>query len=175
MGGLGIAGYAVSWVLYAGALDQQQAYADALNANDMPEIATATELTALRDVDQAEEPPIVAAALGGALTAASVPLWLPKDKGIPWWGWTAGASGLVIAATGGALAASEGGCDVDRYGRCTRPTQATHLGAMLMLQAVPLLAVPIVQGIRSLTGEQLEVSIGARGASGAMLRIEGRL
>jgi hypothetical protein len=46
---------------------------------------------------------------------------------------------------------------------------------MLMLQAVPLLTVPIVQGIRSLTDEPLEVSVGARGSKGAMLTIEGKL
>jgi len=175
LGGLGLASYATGWVLYAGALDQQQTYADALNANAMPKNPTTDELTALRDVDQADGPPIVAAAIGGALSAASVPLWLPKSEGIPWWGWTAGAGGLVMAATGGALALGEGSCDLDRFGRCTQPAQATHLGAMLMLQAVPLLAVPIVQGIRSLTSEQLDVTISTRGTHGAMLRIEGRL
>ncbi|HMI93172.1 MAG TPA: PEGA domain-containing protein [Polyangiales bacterium] len=175
LGGLAVASYATGWVLYAGALDQQQAYADALNANAMPEIATTDELTALGDVDQADDPPIIAGAIGGALSAASVPLWLPKSEGIPWWGWTAGASGLVVAATGGALALGEGGCELDRFGRCTEPAQATHLGAMLMLQAVPLLAVPLVQGIRSLTSERLDVTVSARGTNGALLRIEGRL
>jgi hypothetical protein len=175
LGGLGVVGYATGWVLYTGALDQQQTYADALNANPMPEIAITAELTALRDIDQAEEPPIIAAAIGGALGTASLPFWLPQSEGVPWWGWTAGGAGLAVAATGGILTMGEGDCELDRFGRCTQPPQATHLGAMLMLQALPLLAVPIVQGIRSLTGEQFEVSVGARGTRGAMLRIEGTL
>jgi hypothetical protein len=175
LAGLGVASYATGWILYGSALDDQQTYADALNANPMPDSPTTTELTALRDADQAEEPPIVAGAIGGVLGTASIPLWLPENRGIPWWGWTIGATGLALAGTGAALSVGEASCQLDRFERCTEPTQATHLGAVLMLQAAPLLAVPIVQGIRSLTGERLDVSIGSRGTRGVMLRIEGKL
>jgi hypothetical protein len=172
LGGVGVASYITAWVLYAHSLDRQQSYADALNANATPDQPTTTELTAARDADSADGPPLVGGAVGAVLTSGSVPLWLPASNGIPWWGWLSGGVGLAIAATGAALGVDEASCQVDRYDRCTEPSQATHLGPMLMLQAAPLLTVPVVQGIRALTGTGVALQV----APGhAFLRIEGRL
>lgn len=173
LGGIGVASFVAGWVLYTDALGRQQTYADALNGNATPDTATTAELTALRDVESADSPPLIGGAVGAALVAGSTPLWLPASKGIAWWGWLSGGVGLVVAATGAALSVDEASCDIDRFGRCTEQAQATHLGAMLMLQAAPLLAVPVVQGIRALTGTtgiKLEL-----GPQRALLRIEGRL
>ena len=173
LGGIGLVGHATSWALYARELGEQNDYTAALNAPPPPEDdPNGTALTALGEVEYQESAPVVIGALSSMTSTIALPLWLPRSKGIPWWGWTVGATGLVLGTVGTALAVGEGSCQLDHFDRCTEPAQATHLGAMLMLQAVPLLAVPVVQGIRSLTGTELRVAVGSQGA---MLRIKGQL
>jgi hypothetical protein len=139
----------------------------------MPAMQTSAELTALRDIDGAGEPPVILGITGAALSTTALPLWLPKSDGITWWGWASGGAGLALAVTGAVLHANASGCLLDRYQRCTEPALATDLGPMLLLQAAPLLAVPIVQGVRTLTEDRASVSV-QLGEQSAAIHLEGQ-
>lgn len=172
-GGLGLVAHAASWVTYGALLDKQGAYTDALNANLVPAMETAAELTALRDLDSADDPPIVLGVTGAVLSTAALPMWLPQTQGIPWWGWASGGAGVALAVTGAVLHANASSCEIDRYQRCTEPALATDLGPMLLLQAVPLIAVPIVQGVRSVTEDRASLSV-QLGRQSAAIHLEGQ-
>jgi len=173
VGGLGLVAHAASWITYVGLLDAQSAYTGALNDNRMPSMKTAAEVTALRDINSADDPPVILGVTGAVLSTAALPMWLPKSEGIPWWGWASGGAGLALAVTGAVLHANATSCDLDRYQRCTEPSLATDLGPMLLLQAAPLIAVPIVQGIRSLTEDRASVSL-QLGSESAAIQLEGQ-
>ena len=172
-GGLGLLAHAASWITYGALLDEQAVYTDALAQNGMPATQTSAELTALRDIDSADDAPVILGITGAALSTTALPLWLPKTEGIPWWGWASGGAGLALAVTGAVLHANASSCVLDRYQRCTEPALATDLGPMLLFQAAPLLAVPIVQGVRTLTGDRASVSV-QLGDQSAALHIEGQ-
>jgi hypothetical protein len=86
----------------------------------------------------------------------------------------AGGAGVALAGVGAVMIVSAAGCDADRYGRCTSPALATDVGPLLVLQALPLLALPVVQGVRAATDGGADVALEV-GAGRAMLRVEGRL
>lgn len=173
VGGLGLVAHAASWITYVQLSDAQSNYTAALNANLMPGEPTGDEQTALRDIDSIDEPPIMFGVAGAALSTVALPMWLPQSEGIEWWGWASGGAGLALAVTGAVLHANASGCALDRYQRCTEPALATDLGPMLLLQAVPLLAVPIVQGIRGLTEDRASMSL-RLGDQSAALHLEGQ-
>lgn len=88
---------------------------------------------------------IALGAAGGALLSASVPLWLPPERDVPWWSWTLGAIGLAgLASSAAAFTtsfatlpynSSECHClDVNYY----TPYGAVVLGASAALVAIPL-------------------------------------
>jgi hypothetical protein len=143
-------------------------------ANAMPTISSSEELTALRDVESAEAPPLVANGIGAVLSVGALPLWLPKSDGVPWWGYVAGAAGAGLAIGGIAMTASESACTLDRYMTCTEPSEATHLGPMLLLQSAGFIAVPIVQAVRALTDDKVSARVGIT-RHGAALQLEGRM
>jgi hypothetical protein len=172
-GGLGLVAHVASWVTYASLLDKQRVYTQALNDNTMPREPTTEEATARRDIDSAEEPPVILGITGAVLSTAALPLWLPETDGIAWWGWASGGAGLALAVTGAVLQANASSCEIDRYRRCTEPSLATDLGPMLLLQAAPLIAVPIVQGVRSVTEDRASVGL-QLGQHGASIRLEGQ-
>jgi hypothetical protein len=177
-GGAGLAAHVAGWVLYGRLAATQSDYADALNANPDPMTRTTAELNALRDIDGLDTAPPIVLGIGAALSAASVPLWLPDAEGMPWWSWTSGGVGVALAAAGTVLTVSAAGCDVDRYDRCTDPALATGIGPLLLMQSVPLLVVPVVQALRAGGGEQGDES--ARfslqlGPAAAAVHVEGSL
>jgi hypothetical protein len=172
VGGVGLVAHVASWITYASLLDKQSVYSDALHANTTSD-PTGEELTTLRDVRSAGDPPVILGITGAVLSTAALPLWLPESKGITWWGWASGGAGLALAITGAVLHANASSCVVDDYTRCTEPALATNLGPMLLFQAAPLVAVPIVQGIRSLTEDRASVSL-QLGSDRAALQLEGQ-
>jgi hypothetical protein len=152
---LGVAGVvtqAVGWGFYGSLVGLQNDYADAVAANPNPDMATTAELTALRDLDGADDAPPWLLAGGALATTASLPLWLPETDGIPWWGWASGGAGLGMATAGAVLTLQAGDCETDRFDRCTDAPLATDLGPLLLLQSASFLAVPAVIGIRALLG-----------------------
>lgn len=173
LGGLGLAAHAASWISYAGLLDAQSAYVAALHANAMPALRTGAELTALRDIDAADDAPVIWGITGAALSTVALPMWLPETDGIAWWGWASGGVGLALAITGAVVQANASSCVLDRYQRCAETALATDLGTMLLLQSAPFLAVPVVQGIRSLTEDRASVSV-QLGSDRAAIQLEGQ-
>jgi hypothetical protein len=173
IGGVGLATQIAGWVLYARLLGEQGTYADALNANLDPDMSTTDELNALRDIDAADDAPLIALGAGAVLTSASVPMWLPEADGMPWWAWTSAGVGVALAATGAALTVAASDCEADRYDRCTDPALATDVGPLLLLQSAPFLAVPMTQLVREWLDDDAKASI-ALTSERATLQIEGR-
>ncbi len=162
VGGLGLAGSAVGWGLYAHLLGLQSDYARTVNRGE-------DYFEALRDIDTAEPGPRIALGAGSVALAAALPLVLPDERGVPLWAWLTGGAGLAVAATGTALSVTEASCEIDGgAGRCTDPMLAAHLGQMLLLQSLPLLSVPVTYGVRELVRDQngsLSLSLGPRRAA----------
>ncbi len=108
------------------------------------------------------------AAVGSALTTASLPLLLPEDPGVPAWAWGVGGAGLALAgwwalqplATGELFGFDEDAC-VDRANDpalnpgargCSAREPVWTLSGALVLHAAPLVAVPLTYLVRSWLG-----------------------
>ena len=174
LGGIGLATQLTGWVLYAGLLSAQDDYAAALQANGNPTMRTTAELTALRDLRAADTPPKIGVGVGALVGTVALPFWLPEADGMPVWGWASLGVGVGFAAAGTAFTAAGVECEKDRYGRCTDAPLSTDLGPLLLMQAVPFLAVPVVLGIRDLTGSDAHVELRV-GPDSALLRVAGEL
>jgi hypothetical protein len=93
---------------------------------------------------------------GSALFAATAPLWLPEHRGVPWWAWSAGAAGVVIAGAGAATWLGDGGresvaCPTGDL-ECFRYHSSVPLAPLLVSQGVALLALPGTYAVRELLG-----------------------
>ena len=108
------------------------------------------------------------------VSSIGIPFWLPETDGMPVWGWASLGVGVGFAAAGTAFTVAGSGCETDRYGRCTDALASTDLGPLLLMQAVPFLAVPVVLGIRELTGSDAQVELRV-GPDSALLRVAGEL
>jgi hypothetical protein len=148
LAGAGLAANVVGWGLQLRLQSLQSDYVQAVRAR------SPDRFEAFREVDSFDLPPKVTLGAGVALWTASLPLWLPTHQGIPWWAWLSGGAGLITAGIGTKLTLDAGSCVVDDFGRCTDPALATGLGIQLLLQSVPLLAVPVVYGLRTLLGRR---------------------
>ncbi|MCG8557159.1 MAG: PEGA domain-containing protein [Proteobacteria bacterium] len=104
--------------------------------------------TQLKALAASEHTPRLVTASAAALLTGSLPFWLPERADQAWWSWLSGAAGLGVGVAGALLAIQESRCGADPAGRCRRAELNTHLGSQLLLQAVPLLAVPVVYAAR---------------------------
>ena len=113
------------------------------------------------------------AAFGGAATSAAMPLLLPDQQRVPWWGWTAGVLGLGL--TGYAIyegvtmtscpepfIANEGAASA-----CVERGQEAGRLSLALAGVAPLLTIPLVYLIRPL---RVEPAVSVRG-SGAVVQI----
>lgn len=146
LSGLGLVTSAVGWGLQMQLGSKQTTYAEAVNAQ------TPERFQAYREVENFARKPQITLGLGAAMLTAGMPLWLPENPRVPWWAWTGGGVGAVVAGIGIKLAVDTPGCLKDEFGRCTDHALATRIGTQLMLQSVPLLALPVVYGVRALLG-----------------------
>ena len=106
---------------------------------------------------------IVSTASGSALFAAGAPLWLPRRRDVPWWGWSAGAVGVAAVGVGIPLWASHlsrepAPCPAENEPPCERPRSTVPLGPMLVSQGASLMAIPLTFLIRGWTGPDVEAS-----------------
>ncbi len=166
--GVGLAASLAAWGLLARHSALQTDYTVA------HDVRSPDRFEAYRQVSDFDAVPSIALGAGSVLLSASLPLWLPEHAGVPWWAWGSGAVGTLGAAVGLKLAIDAGECTVDEFGRCTSPVLATRVGTLLLLQAVPFLALPVTYGVRALTGGEVEAKV-AIGQGGAQLTFEGRL
>ena len=154
--GLGLSADIAGWALYANLLSLQLDHGTALRER------SAGRFDAYRAAEAAELAPKLTLGTGAAVLSASAPLWLPEQRGIPWWAWTAGRAGAVAVAFGVKLAIDASDCLRDELGRCVQPELATQLGTQLLLQAVPFLTIPIVYAVRSWMGAEVNAQLSLR-------------
>jgi hypothetical protein len=162
--GLGLTADIAGWALYANLLSLQLDHGTALREQ------SAGRFDVYRAAEAAELAPKLVLGAGAAVLGASAPLWLPEQRGIPWWAWTAGGAGAVAVAFGVKLALDAGDCLRDELGRCVQPELATQLGTQLLLQAIPFLTIPLVYAVRSWTGARASAQISLR-ASDTEIRL----
>jgi hypothetical protein len=148
LAGVGAAAHVTGWVLYGHQLALESDYRRVRGLSDASEARRRLER-----IDDFELAPPLVAGIGAALATASLPLLLPESPpgAPPTWAWLAGGGGLALAAAGTVLLVRGAGCDdFDRLRRCDDVVTTTHLGAMVITTAVPLLGVPVVYWLRSL-------------------------
>jgi hypothetical protein len=116
---------------------------------------------------------LVGAIAGNALATGAELVGLPRRRGVPWWAWLAG--GLGVAALGAAVAvAPEHACNLEsRLRACTQWSEDPLLQPLLVIQSIPLLAVPLTYAISSALGDGNAASVQTDGHA-AMLVVSGR-
>ncbi len=158
LAGGGVLGLGAAWVLEA----QLFTYADQLRIAQPSDV---DYLDRQERVSSARAPVLASGIAGGALLGASLPLILPSEDGVPWWGWVAGGVGAGTAALGVVYLAGEQEC-LDEG--CAQREPNDVLGALVLSHAAPLLAVPVVYLVRGASesdGATASVSLGPGGGS----------
>jgi hypothetical protein len=138
--GLGVAGHATSWVLWAELRKRERELAG-LAPGQAGFLDQQDRFDALRW-------PTGALGVGsGLLTAAAIPLVLPErsEDRVPFWSLGLGLAGLVGTSAGVMLLSGPRGC-VDAA--CTRRSATPALGAVLLGHGLPLLSVPLTHLLR---------------------------
>ena len=127
LGAVGVAGLGTGWIL-------QQQYSSA-------------------NGEQSRGWHWLAGGIGAASLSSALPFLLPAEPGVPWWAWVSGAVGLGLGVYGTYGALLGGGC-AERYtdGSCQTDETNTGLGDMMILSAIPLIAVPITYLLRPVFG-----------------------
>jgi hypothetical protein len=150
LAGAGTVIHIVGWVLYAHHLGLESDYRKVRNLDDPSEAQRR-----MARIDDFELVPPLVASGGALLGTAALPLLLPPSdrRGVPGWSLGVGLGGLALAGAGAGLLVRRSGCDdFDRLARCDDVVTTTHLGALLVGAAVPLLSVPVIHFIRSRGG-----------------------
>jgi len=148
---VGIAGFTVSWSNYAERYSlRSRQYDGAVSYATRDKFNTAGKWL------------MAGGALGaGTLVAAEAAL-LPKADGVPAAAWLIGGLGAAVGGVGLGFTVSKRGADCipGTLKPCAALTSDSLLGPLLMLQAVPLLAVPAVYTVRSwLRPRRVELSV----------------
>jgi hypothetical protein len=144
LGATGVASYLTAWVLYAHQLGLEADYRKVRGLQDTSEAQRRRARIASFEL----VPPLVGGA-GAAATTVALAWLLPPSRKVPPWSLGVGIGGLVLTGGGIALLIRGSSCtDFDRLARCDDVVSTSHLGALLLETAVPLLSVPIVHFIR---------------------------
>jgi hypothetical protein len=116
---------------------------------------------------------LVGAITGSTLATSGELFGLPRRRGVPWWAWLAGGAG--VAAVGAAVAlAPEHDCTLESQLRaCTKWTEDPIFQPLLVIQSIPLLAVPLTYAISSALGESSSAAVHADGRA-AVLIVSGK-
>ena len=114
--------------------------------------------------------------MASSVTSATIglPMLLGHNEGAPVWSLGVGALGIASAVAGVVLLVRRGQCVPGPDGRCGELALATPLGELFLLQAVPLLAIPVTHWVRSLNRDESSVSVDL-GRSHLLLRYTGQL
>lgn len=147
LGGVGAAAHVTGWILFAYQLGLEGDYRKVRELDDPSEARRR-----MARIDSFELAPPLVAGAGALLGTAALPLLLPAgdDSEVPAWSLGVGIGGLALAGVGAGLLIRGSGCDdFDRLARCDDVVTTTHLGALLISAAVPLLGVPVVHWFRT--------------------------
>jgi hypothetical protein len=109
-------------------------------------------------------------AITGSTLATSAELFgLPRRRGVPWWAWLLGGAG--VAALGAAVVlAPEHDCTLEsRLRACTQWTEDPMFQPLLVIQSIPLLAVPLTYAISAALGEESFATVHADGRAAVLI------
>lgn len=160
-GGIGLAGHLAGWALYGRLLSLEDDYRKVRELSDASEAQRR-----MARIESFELVPLAVAGGGTLIMTVSLPFLLPSAEpgsAIPTWSIVVGASGLAAAGVGTALLVQGADCsNFDALGRCDDKVTTTRLGALIISTGVPLLALPIIYGLRGLSGDDSQhIAIGA--------------
>lgn len=166
LGVLGVGGIATSWVL----LSQRQTLRRVgFSRLDYGPLDTYEERGTWA---------LLSGGLGSGLLTASEFFWLPlmrRASPVPVWAWIAGGVG-VAAAVGGLGLTLGKHCGpqlidprVHRAAGCGSPADDSTFGPLLMMQAVPLLTVPVVYALRRNSRTHTSIQASLRGDGGGLM------
>jgi hypothetical protein len=153
-----VVGLGIGWALYA----------ERFNLRSRPRFGDVDY--ALLDEFHAAAPWVLASAgLGsGALIGAAAVL-LPEAEDVPTAAWIVGAAGTAVAVTGFAVSIFGSHCQPRAAAPCDNFFADALFGPLLVLHAVPLMAVPAIYALRQWSAPaSLEVN-----ADGARLSLRG--
>ena len=124
------------------------------------------------DIDgyrQARTLGFIGAITGSTLATSGELFGLPRRRGVPWWAWLVGGAG--IATLGAAVAlAPEHDCTLESQLRaCTQWTEDPMFQPLLVIQSIPLLAVPLTYAISSALGEGSFAAVHADGRAAVLI------
>ncbi|QQR88930.1 MAG: hypothetical protein IPJ88_11950 [Myxococcales bacterium] len=97
--------------------------------------------------------PMLSSAVGASLITAALPFWLPDARGVPTLAWLAGGAGVALAGAGSAIALFAGSCEQKV---CAGRNDMLALGSTLAMHALPLLSIPVIYLLRSLTDNKTQ-------------------
>jgi hypothetical protein len=123
--------------------------------------------------------PVLSAAIGGGvlMTAGAALVEGSAGEGLEWWHVASGAVGLGLGAWGAVALANGGTCedpsptDIEQRRDCLAPEMSSELGLVLIAEAVPLLAWPV---LALALGGDAPVVTAAPAPGGARVSVTGR-
>jgi hypothetical protein len=170
--GVGVAGLAAGWVLYAFRNDARLTLwrQGLIAANGGGEFDSSLVQRHRNDGIAA----LSAAAAGSVLLSAAPYFWLPEEVETPAWAWVVGGAGAAVALGGLGMALFADHCNItDPYYYCQLVSSDALLAPMLALQALPFLSVPAMYLLRRRAPESLvRVSVVPAG-HGSLLSVSG--
>jgi len=146
LGGLGLVGVGVSWVLYTD-WTKVQGWLDDAEPDDF-------DFKSLQDQrDDRSTQTLIAGAAGLGLLTAALPFWLPdavEGEIMPWWAWVSGGVGLALGVVGVVIWSGHNACN---NASCDRLEPRVPLGPLVAMHGTPFLGVPAVYAMRALFGQ----------------------
>jgi hypothetical protein len=127
------------------------------------------------DIDgyrQAHTLGLIGAITGSTLATSAELFGLPRRPGVPWWAWLVGGAGVATLGAAVALAPEQACTLENRLRTCTQWTEDEIFQPLLVIQSIPLLAVPLTYAISSALGEDSFAAVHADGRS-ALLIVRG--
>lgn len=147
---IGLGSVATSWVFYAQRASARGRTTWSLSYADRDDYRSAGRAA------------VWFAAGGGVALSAAEYLLLPRERGIPISAWAWCGAGGLLAASGVALMVAESDCALPSQ-HCRGFASDVALGPMLMLHAIPLLAVPLNYALHDWFRPTRRIELGIRG------------
>ncbi len=145
----GVTGSLVAWSVYKSRVTQREEFAVEGEGFDAA--------VAFARYDAAQRA-VWPATLGMVSLSTGLPLLLPEDDGVPGWAWIAGGAGVLVAGAGTALWVSSETCTTRQ---CSADGTDPLLGQLVLLHALPLLAVPLTYALRDVLDDSEEHTVSA--------------
>ena len=163
------ASYTVAWGLYAEQLSARNRFVD--QGPCLPETSPDSALygciLGFQKYSDAGRFSVFSGVFGASLGSAAVVTLVPADDGVPLWSWLVGGAGVSVAVVGGALWNS--GDDCTMLQPCDPDGHDESVGQLVMLQAAPLVAIPLTYVVRGWLGGNATVTAETGPSAGRVL------